>query len=106
MLVPKTALMRCENGTCPVWKTSSISPEPKPQATRTIPSVTSTLAVVESSASMVPAREAGPWERVGVASVIVRHPQIGIDHVLVVAHLVGRAVADLAAVVEHGDAVG
>ena len=35
----------------------------------------------------------------------MRHPQIRIDHRLVAAHLVGRAVADLAAVVEHDMAV-
>src|SRR6056297_2535753 len=36
---------------------------------------------------------------------VMRHPQIGVDHSLVAAHLVGRAVADLLAVIHHHDAV-
>ena len=36
----------------------------------------------------------------------MRHPQIGVDHLLIVAHLVGGAVADLAAVIHHDHAVG
>src|SRR6185312_8771417 len=38
-------------------------------------------------------------------SPLMRHSQIGVDHVAVLAHLVGPAVGDLAAVVEHHDAV-
>src|SRR5882762_6002582 len=36
----------------------------------------------------------------------VRHPEVGIDHLLVAAHFVGRAIGELAAVVEHHHAVG
>ena len=36
---------------------------------------------------------------------VMRHPQIGVDHVLIVAHLVGRAVPDLLAVIHHHDPV-
>src|SRR6266850_6208511 len=36
----------------------------------------------------------------------VRHPEVGVDHLLVAAHLVGRAIGELAAVVEHHHAVG
>src|SRR3989454_8551176 len=36
----------------------------------------------------------------------VRHSKVGIDHLLVAAHFVRRAVGELAAVVEHHHAVG
>src|SRR5882672_1825365 len=37
---------------------------------------------------------------------LMRHSEIGVEHRLVLAHLLGRAVGDLAAVVQHDHAVG